>query len=335
MIKKFIISIILFSTTAVFGGEYADAFLENGVSARALAMANCLGALNQSVTSFIGNPSGSAYIHTPQVGLTYTSQFGLANYNYIGFALPVTKHSTASLNWVRFSVDDIPIRPDILRQVTDPEARRDSILALNNTGFSTFNDLEQAVYLSFGKYISRSVSLGWRYSRFTLEIPLGINFKFIHKQLYNVEGYGLGIDLGGRLRFSGAEVFEMAKMGDICIGLALRDVTGTIIYWNTKRQDEISINPVLSFGFEQPIEKLNILLILGAEKEYRYNDDTRYGLECILRNRISLRAGLNNSGLTTGIGLNFKAMEHTVHIDYSFLKHDLGATHRIGGIIEF
>ena len=329
-----IVSMLLLISMA-FGGEYADAFLENGVSARAQAMGNSLGALDQSITSFISNPSGIGYIRSPQIGLMYTSQFGLANHNYAGFAVPIAKKSTASLNWIRYSVDDIPIRPDILRQVTDPQTRRDSVLALNDYPFDTFNNLEQAIYLSVGHFISRSVNLGWRYSRFTLEIPLGVNFKFIHKKLYNVEGYGLGIDLGGRLRFSGAEVFESSKIGQISIGFALRDVTGTIIYWNTKRQDEIRINPVLSFSFEQPINAYDILLNLGIEKEYRYDDKVRYGLECSIRNRLNIRAGLINSGLTTGIGLNFKAMNHIIRIDYSFLNHDLGATHRVGGIIEF
>ncbi|MDO9548259.1 MAG: hypothetical protein Q7J65_04765 [Candidatus Marinimicrobia bacterium] len=333
-IFRIILSVVLLISLS-FSGEYADAFLENGVSARAQAMGNSLGALDQSITSFISNPSGIGYIRSPQVGLMYTSQFGLANHNYAGFAAPIAKKSSASLNWIRYSVDDIPIRPDILRQVTDPETRRDSVLALNNHPFDTFNDLEQAIYLSVGHFISRSVSLGWRYSRFTLEIPLGVNFKFIHKKLYDVEGYGLGIDLGGRLRFSGAEVFELSKMGQISIGFALRDVTGTIIYWNTKRQDEIRINPVLSFAYEQAINAYDILLNLGIEKEYRYDDKIRYGLECIIKNRLNIRAGLINSGLTTGLGLNFKVMNQIIHIDYSFLNHDLGATHRIGGILEF
>ena len=334
MIRKlFTVSLIL--STVAFSGEYADAFLETGVSARALAMGSSIGALDQNISAFIGNPSGTAYIRNPQIGLMYTSQFGLANHNYAGFAFPVAKQSAASLNWIRYSVDDIPIRPDILQEVTDPETRRDSILALNSTPFDTFNDLEQAIYLSFGRFISRPLSLGWRYSRFTLEIPLGINFKFIHKKLYNVEGYGLGVDLGGRLRFSGAEVFEVSKMGLLSMGLTLRDITGTVIYWNTKRQDEIRINPVLSFGYEQAILKHDILLNFGIEKEYRYDDPARYGLECVIKNRLYLRAGLNNSGLTTGFGLNFKAMNQTIHIDYSFLKHDLGATHRIGGYLEF
>ncbi|HDP68765.1 MAG TPA: hypothetical protein ENN20_09735 [Candidatus Marinimicrobia bacterium] len=335
MLKIPIALAILLLIIVASGGEYADAFLENGVSARAQAMGNTLGALDFNLTSFISNPSGLSYIRAPQVGLMYTSQYGLANHNYAGFAMPVTRKSSASLNWIRYSVDDIPIRPDILRQVLDPEVRRDSVLALNLSPFDTFNDLEQAVYISFGHLISREVSLGWRYSRFTLEVPLGVNFKLIHKKLYNLEGYGLGIDLGGRMRFSGAEVFEITKMGQLSFGFTLRDVTGTIIYWNTKRQDEIRLNPVFSFGYEHIFMRHNILLNFGLEKEFRYEDKARYGLECIIKNRLSIRTGLINSGITAGLGLNFQAMNRIFHIDYSFLNHELGAVHRIGGMLEF
>ncbi len=332
--RRRLVIILILTGTISFGGEYADAFLETGVSARAQAMANTLGALDHSVTSFASNPAGLAYVRRNSIGLMYASQFGLADHNYIGLALPFSEKSTGSISWVRFGVDDIPIRPDILRQVTDPAARRDSVVALQNYPFKTFNDLENALFISYARFISKSVSLGWRYSRFTVEIPWGVNIKLIHKKLYNLEAYGIGIDIGGRICFSGEEVFEVSKMGKLSFGLALRDVTGTNVYWNTKRQDEIRLNPVLSVGLEQPIERYDIQLNVAMEKEYRYDDKIRYGLECIVKDRLNIRAGLNISGLTTGLGLNFKVMNHNVHIDYSFLKHDLGTTHRIGGGIE-
>ncbi|MCD6440372.1 MAG: hypothetical protein J7L86_01090 [Candidatus Marinimicrobia bacterium] len=316
------------------GGEYADSFLETGVSARALAMANATGALDRSATSFSSNPAGLAFVRQTQVGLMYTSQFGLANHNYIGLALPLSEKSSGAVSWVRFGVDDIPIRPDILREVTDPAARRDSIIALQNYPFKTFSDLEDAFFISYARHISKSVSLGWRYSRFTIEIPWGINFKIIYKKLYNLEAYGIGIDIGGRLCVSGEELFEIKKLGKLNVGLALKDATGTVIYWNTKRQDEIRFYPVFSFGLEQTIEKYHMHLNVGIEKDYRHQDKMRYGLECIVKDKISFRAGINKTGITTGLGLIYKVMNRIINTDYTFFNHDLGATHRIGVGIE-
>lgn len=327
--------ILIIMSGLLTAGEYADAFLERGVSARALAMANTLGALDRSGTAFISNPAGMAYLKRPQLGLMYTSFFGLADHNYVGWGLPLTKSTSAAVSWIRFGVDDIPIRPDILRQVSDPVERRDSVITLAGAPFSTFSNIENALFISFAKFLSTVVSLGWKYSKFTLDFPVGINFKIIHKNLYNLTAYGVGVDLGGRIRFNGNEFLDISKLGWINLGYALRDVTGTIMYWNTKRQDEIRINPVLSLGLEQPLYLWNMQLNLGITKEFRYDDGERYGAELVFHERLFLRTGLSNSGFCLGFGLNYKAMKRIVHIDYAFLSHELGALHRIGGQIVF
>jgi hypothetical protein len=318
----------------ISAGEYADAFLETDVSARAQAMARTLGALDHSGTAFASNPAGLAYVQKTQIGFMYTSHFGLANYNYLGLAIPFIGKSTAAINWIRFGVDDIPIRPDYLNEVTDPAARRDSVIALQNYPLETFNDVEDAIFISYARFQTKSINLGWRYSRFRVEIPLGINFKIIRKAFYNLEAYGIGVDIGGRLSVKGEDLFEIRQMGKINIGFAIRDVAGTLIYWNTQHQDEIRMTPILALGFEQPFERLGIQINLGLTKEYRYQDRMRYGIECIVKNRLSIRAGLDETNLTSGIGLNFKILKRNMHIDYSYLSHELGAVHRIGGGIE-
>jgi hypothetical protein len=146
----------------ISAGEYADAFLETDVSARAQAMARTLGALDHSGTAFASNPAGLAYVQKTQIGFMYTSHFGLANYNYLGLAIPFIGKSTAAINWIRFGVDDIPIRPDYLNEVTDPAARRDSVIALQNYPLETFNDVEDAIFISYARFQTKSINLGWR-----------------------------------------------------------------------------------------------------------------------------------------------------------------------------
>lgn len=65
--------ILIGSVGRLVAGEYADAFLELGVSARASAMANAIGALDFSETVFITNPVGISYIRKARLGLMYTS----------------------------------------------------------------------------------------------------------------------------------------------------------------------------------------------------------------------------------------------------------------------
>jgi hypothetical protein len=331
--KIAVLSVTLFLLVShqAYAGKYADSFMELGVSARALAMANTLGALDSTETAFFSNPAGLAYVKDVRIGLMYTSLFGLANHNYLGIAFPISKKFSMSASWIRFGVDDIPLNPDIFRYVSDPEIRRDSIIALSNSPKKYFQDTEDAIFISFGRYISKIINLGWRYQKFPIEIPLGVNFKIIHKDLYNIEAYGLGIDIGARIRFNGYDVVDVRNLGKVSIGFGLRDVTGTTIYWNTKSQDKIEIGPVLSFAYEQPIDLFDMKLNIAMEKEYRYDDKLRYGAEIVFQEILKIRAGLKNSGLIFGLGLNFKVMNRLVNIDYTFQNHDLGATHRIGG----
>ncbi len=316
-------------------GEYADSFLELGVSARDLAMANTLSALDRSSTAFIRNPAGLAYVKSTQVGLMYTSLFGLADHNYLGLAFPVSDRSSIGLSWVRLGVDDIPIRPDILRQVPEQASRRDSVMILANSATQYFSDREDAWFLSFGRLDTQRVDLGWKYYKFNVEIPWGINFKILHKQLYNLEAYGLGLDIGGRLRFSGEDILDINRLGMFTLGLSLKDITGTTIYWNTKHQDKIDITPVISFAWEQPFLKWKSQMNFCFEKVYKQMHDTfRYGIEVMLFDHVYLRSGLKKSGFTAGLGLNFTVMRKSCLLDYSFLHHSLGASHRIGcGVI--
>ena len=89
------------------------------------------------------------------------------------------------------------------------------------------------MFVSLGRFNSTIVDLGWRYSKFKLEFPIGINLKFIHKKYYELEGFGLGVDIGGRLRVDGEELLDVSNLGMLSVGMALKDVTGTTIYWNT------------------------------------------------------------------------------------------------------
>jgi len=327
--------IILVGLYPALAGEYSDSFMELGVSARDLAMGNALSALDRSTTAFIRNPAGLAYIKNKQVGLMYTSLFGLADHNYFGTAFPISKRSSLALSWIRFGVDDIPKRPDILRQVPDKAARRDSVIIFNRSAMTYFSDRADALFLSYGRIDTKRVDLGWKYYKFNVEIPWGINFKILHKRLYNLEAYGLGLDIGGRIRFSGEDILDINRLGMFTLGLALKDITGTTIYWNTKHQDRIDIAPVIAFAWEQPILKWKSQVNFCFEKVYKDMHDTfRYGIEFVLFDHINFRSGFKKSGFTAGLGLNFKLMHRFCLLDYSFLNHELGSSHRIGcGVI--
>lgn len=326
--------ILLILSSQLAAGEYADAFLEGGITARAVAMANVLGCLDFSASAVLSNPAGLAYLSRPQIGLLYASQFGLANYNYLYGGLPISPRLKAGFSWVRLSVDDIPLRPDIVRQVPDKEARRDTLNILRHKTVKTFSDAENAFFISIGSYHRKIVNLGWIYSKFGVDIPWGLNFKIIYKSLYNLRGYGLGVDWGGRLRANGDEMLDISRLGDLSVGLTLQDIAGTTIYWNTRRQDRIRPSWLWSAAWEQPLPAWKLQLNLGWAYSSRYGDRSNLGMELVYSHCLSLRLGLKNSGINAGIGLNFKLVNRPIQIDYAFYHHELGLNHRIGAGLE-
>ncbi len=328
-----IIYLFLFVHTIGYSGEYADAFLELGVSARSLAMSNTIGAIDTRETAFYSNPAGLAFIRQKRIGMMYTSQFGLADNNYLGYATKLFKNSALAFSWIRCGIDDILVTPDILKEEPDPAKRKEFVK--NQSNFPFTKNVEEAIFISYSRYVSKIIKLGWSYSKFKIEIPWGMNFKIIRKNLDNLEAYGLGLDIGGRLRVNGEDLFDLKDLGMINIGLNIQDATGTIIYWETKHQDKIAIGPALSFALEQSFEKINLDLNLGMEKNYRYDEKFRYGCELVYQNKVSLRGGIRQSDFTLGLGLDFELLKKRITLDYSFMSHDLGACHRIGGGIGF
>jgi hypothetical protein len=64
-----------------------------------------------------------------------------------------------------------------------------------------------------------------------------------------------------------------------------------------------------------------------------------YGMEYILSEVLALRVGAQEKDLTAGAGLNiaFARGESTLSflIDYAFLSHELGNTHRVSLMTKF
>jgi len=319
----------------LLAGEYGDAFIEIGISARAAAMGSSLGALDTSITAFLYNPAGISQMGRFSTALMYTSVFGLANHNYFGIGFQINQQSRIGINWIRFSVDDIPERPDVIRQILDPAARREYVLALDNRTLNRFNDIENALFITYAQHIHRTVDPGWRYTRFKVQIPWGLSVKLLHKSIYNLSAYGIGLDFGGKLRVRGSDLVEWQRLGYLNFGMIWRDITSTMLYWNSRRQDEIPPSVALSFALEQPVTRFNGKMNLSVEKNFRFDDKIYIGLEWNWRNQLAFRAGYRNQQWSAGMGTRLNILGYLWAVDYAFIGHtDLGASHRIGGVLS-
>jgi len=339
-VKKILLSaLMLLLCTSVASGATrgAGAFLKIGVGARAVGIGGAFTAVSDDGTAFYWNPAGLSLVRKREISAMYSALFGvsppLAGYHSVSFLQPLaTGEASVSLGWIRLSIDDIPRYPELQGgREGGPSRWRDPGLQGDGVPSGHFSDREDAFYFSFAKMNRFNLDLGWQYFVLPLEIPIGLNLKYIRYQLGGSSAQGIGLDLGGMVRFGADDMFDVEYLGDVSVGVSVQDVANTAIIWDTKHQDEIPYNFRMGIAYIQPIPPAGGRLILSWERDAGIGKRKRIGAEYVYRNTLALRGGYNGSGLTAGVGLAFRSFR----FDYAILSHELGAIHRLSGAVRF
>lgn len=160
------------------------------------------------------------------------------------------------------------------------------------------------------------------YSRPTAFADVGATAKLLYKKLYENSAWGLGFDVGAS-----------KQLGNLHLGLQLRDALSSLLVWDTGRTEGIVPTVRLGAAYDLPVERLQARVMPVFEVVLRTeswgNDDALAmlaGLEYSIRDVVSARIGLDEDRLTYGAGLKLGP----VRVDYAFVGHeDLGDTHRI------
>lgn len=256
MRKLFSVALVVLSTS-LFGqiAKYSNEFLNVGVSARALAMANANVASANDVTAGYWNPAGLLFQQSNlQLGLMHAEYFaGIAKYDYIGASKRIDSNSVAGLSFIRFGVDNIPNTLDLV----------DANGNVDYSRIKSFNAVDVAVLLSYARSMPKLKG-----------VKLGGNFKVIRRKLGDFGGaWGFGLDLGAMYDY---KKWRFAAMG--------RDITGTFNAWSYSLTDEekntfeLTGNEIPSNSVEVTVPKL----ILGASRQFM-----------VWKERISILAELN------------------------------------------
>ena len=88
--------------------KYSNEFLNIGVDARSIGMANAVVSSTNDVNSTYWNPAGLLNIERDEISLMHSNYFAnIANYNYISYAKKVDDQSAIGFSLIRFGVDDI------------------------------------------------------------------------------------------------------------------------------------------------------------------------------------------------------------------------------------
>lgn len=310
--------------------KYAASFLELGVGARAIALGGAFVGMADDGSAFYWNPAGLSLLKSLEFDFMHASAFGsirtpLADYNHLGASLPLPGGACASFNYVRLSVDDIPIYPELEgdnfgQRLQDPGLRPDG------EALGYFDDSEEAFFFSFAKLNTFNVSLGWQYLDFPVEVPVGINFKLLRQKLQDYSASGFGVDLGAMLRFGLDDFFDNPCLGKFSFGAAVADIAGTTLSWSTGHQD--AIEPTLSIGFSylQPLPFWGSTILITSAWDSKWSTHRHLGIEYQFRH-IYLRGGVDRDDLAVGAGFRFWRLQ----LHYAYSSRELGNVHRLSG----
>jgi len=321
---------VLTAAPVTRANRYAGEFLQVAVGARALGMGGAYCSLADGGFAPYWNPAGSGQQQRPALSVQHATLFDLAQHEYINLSLPLPNQATLAFTWIRLGVDDIPVFPEPAR-TTEGELQPVEDWIVQPGEF--FSDAEDAFMMTFAKLNTIDFDLGWQYFVVPLELPVGLNLKYIRQSLNDATATGMGIDLGAQLRFGLDRFLDYEPLGDFAAGLSFQNVGKTAISWDTetKHRDSIPFNLKLGFSYHQPLSSGGTGFTLAYDRDTVYDGRNHFGAELRYRDLAALRAGVEAEEPTMGAGLRIWRLA----IDYAFVSYDLGNIHRISGSATF
>ncbi len=330
MLKKNIFFLLLLLWTfspAQTLRKYSNEFMNIGVDAAALGMANVVTSSSNDVNSGYWNPAGLVHLEDHQMSLMHANYYAdIAKYDYIAYANTIDDESAWGISLIRFGVDDIMNTTELIDSEGNIDYNRISLFSTADYGI-TFS------------YARRLQVPGFQY---------GINAKIIRRIIGEFAGsWGFGFDAG--LQF---------EKNDWKYGLMLRDILTTYNVWTINEAEYKKIANAIPGKNQELPESTEITAPkaqLGLSKKFiiRYdysilaaaninmqftqtNDiistdfvsiDPALGLEFGYTDLVFLRAGVGNFqniqqidntekvGFQPNIGLGFKYKG--IQIDYA------------------
>ncbi|QNM86279.1 PorV/PorQ family protein [Polaribacter pectinis] len=180
--------------------NYSNEFLTIGVDAAALGMSKSVVATTNDVNAIYWNPAGLVGIEDYQGSLMHASYFaGIANYNHVGFAMPIDKESAIGISIIRFGVDDILNTTELI----------DSDGNIDFNRIRLFSSVDYAFNMAYARNLIFK------------DLKFGVNAKIVRRIIGDfASSWGFGFDAG--IQF---------ERNDWKFGVMVRDITTTFNSW--------------------------------------------------------------------------------------------------------
>lgn len=331
MIKKMTLLVLcLLTLNLLIAGRYAGDFMSIGSGIKSLSMGGAFSSIADDGTAIYWNSAGISNIRSSEVILMRAYLYeGLANYDNISYCHPLPNEVTIGFNWTRLSIDDIPIFSEnhLIGTNIDQRAAFEEfqLTAIPDGKFKSTDDLFQ---FAFSKHIHHDADLGWFLFVLPIDYHLGVNFKYIKRDMLEYTGDGTGFDVGFLIKTDLGILVDQEYLGKIACGVNLQDIGGTGISWDTqsKHKDEVLFNTKLGFSYLHDLKKYHSKLTVAYDKDYVYEKTDHFGLEWNYKDQTKFRLGYYDQNFSAGIGLKVSIFS----LDYAFLTNNLGNTNRIG-----
>jgi len=214
--------------------KYANAFLDIGVSARALAMSQAVVASTDDVSSAFWNPAGLTGMRRDiQLSFMHNEHFaGIVKFDYAGIAIKFSDNDAGAFTFIRSGVDDIPNTLELI----------DANGNIDYDRVRSFSAADYAFMLSYARNLNKVKGLSF-----------GGSVKLIHRSVGEFgQGWGFGIDFG-------AKFIRKNWM----LGAMFRDASSTITNFNYNTETFRLIfaqtgNEVISSSTEVAVPRLNL-----------------------------------------------------------------------------
>lgn len=264
-----------------------------GVDAAAFGMANAVVASTNDVNSGYWNPAGLVNLEDKQLSLMHASYFAnIANYDYIGFAMPLDDRSAVALSVIRFGVDDILNTTQLIDDQGNIDYNR----------ISLFSAADYGVTFSYAR-------------RLPLEgLNIGINAKVIRRIIGEfASSWGFGLDAAVQLQ---REKWQF--------GVMARDITTTFNAWSIDDKKFSDIQGAVDGQNQELPETTEITLPklqLGVARRFEYQYDFTLLAEVDLNFRFAETNDIistSSASMSPALGLEFG------YIDMVFIRTGIG-----------
>lgn len=247
--KKSVLLLLLLSSSLIFAQttrKYSNEFMNIGVDAAALGMANAVVGYSGDVNSGYWNPAGLVQLEDNQIALMHSSYFAnIANYNYGAFAMPLDDRSAVGISIIRFGVDDI----------------LDTTQLIDEQGNVNYDNINLFSAADYGLTVS--------YSR-RLPVPglnYGVNAKIIRRVIGDfASSWGFGLDFG----------IQFHSDNNWYLGLMARDITTTFNSWAFDEDKLSDIQDAIEGQNQEVPESTELTLPkiqLGIAKRWEFHYD--------------------------------------------------------------